>query len=330
MPRLRNADACLRAADQALGWLSGEWGEGENDPCGRYSLSAYHKVPYLFLHTGRLEECRTVLGWISNELLLSDGDLRAAAGEGAGEGRAGVREVAWVALAAHTAGRYELSIPLVQGLLERQGPNTGGLYEGTDGGDPEPTADVRSTACAGLVYLACGQLPQARRAGLFLARAVQGQMDRKRFYVRLDNLGRPVRKYPRDLSSGYVLSSARGKTAFGYLGMPMVFLARLHLATGEDEWLDTAADYYAVAERYGKQSWVGPEVGMLAWGAAALYDRTRRRFYYDTAEAVAQSVINGLGPDGAWPMRSAADAPEAIARTAEAAVCLLEAVREAR
>jgi len=329
MPRLRNASACLRAAAQSVAWLKAHCAAEEKSPCRDYPLWAYHKVPYLFLLTGDLETCRTVLAWIVETLLLPGGDLRAGADENAGKARAGLREMAWVTLGAHLACRYELSLPLLEELLERQGPNTGGLYERGADGRLESTADIRATACGGLVFLACGQLAQARRAGQFLVRAVQQQIGSKRFLLRMDNLGQPVRKYPQEASASHVLSTARGKTAFGYLGLPMVLLTRLNLATGEGEWLDAAMDYYSVAERYGKQSWVGPEVGMLAWGAAALYDRTRRRIYYDAAEAAAQALIQSLGPDGAWSMRSGNE-PTTVACTAEAAVSLLEAVREAR
>lgn len=330
MPRLRNATGCLRAAEQAFTWLKTRLEQEEQWAVTSLPLSAYYKVPYLFLITGHPEPCRLGLSWIRNNLLTDDGSLLCVpAADGMRAEPAAVRETAWVASTAHFSGRFDISYPLLDFLVSCQGRNTGGVYE-TTRGVHAADADVRSTACAGLTYLAGGRIEEARRAGDFLAQTVMKQFDSARFRMRVDSMGRPVTTFPKENACHYVLSKARGKTDLSYLGLPMVFLCRLHLATGEQEWLDAGADYFAVAERYAKDGWRSPGAGTVGWGAATLYDLTRRRFYYDTAEAVSQTIIKRLRPDGAYAATGQLDKAEQIRLTAEIAVCLTETVREAQ
>jgi len=329
MPRLRNAGACLRAAESAFAWLKARLEREEQWAAASLPLSVYYKVPYLFLITGHLEPCRLGLSWIRDNLLTPEGALLRVPAQEDKRIPAGVRESAWVARTAHFSGRFEISYPVIDFLASCQGQSTGGVYD-TLAGSHASDADVRSAACAGLAFLAGGRLKEARRAGDFLAQTVMRQIDSNRFHVRVDTMGRPVTSYPRKDREHYSLSQARGKTELSFLGMPMVFLCRLHLATGEAEWLDAAADYFAVSERHARHGWMAPGAGTVGWGAAALYDLTRRRFYYDAAEAVAQTLIKRLGRDGAYRTRRDIGDPERIRLTAEVAVCLREAVREAQ
>ena len=211
-----------------------------------------------------------------------------------------------------------------------QGRNTGGVYEADPSGGCAAEADVRATACAGLAYLACGYVEEARLAGEFLARAALQNADSDKFHVRLDTNGRPVTRFPKEDSDRYVIAKARGKGLLSYLGVPMIFLTRLHLATDEREWVETAADFFTIAERYGEKGWASQDVGTVAWGAATLYDITRRRFYYDAAETITAAVKAKLRTDGSYRAGKDADEGLVISLTAEAALCLIETIREAQ
>jgi len=330
MPRLRNANACLRAARKGFDWLKKNFGGDEEWALVPHPLVAYHKLAYLFNIAGGVEECSRALIWIKANLQAADGDLlRSAPEEGKETERARVREKAWVALAAHRSGRYDIFNPLVGLLSRQQGKNTGGVYDVDGDGCRLETANVRTTACAGLVFLHAGALLEARAAGRFVTQVIRSQPAATSFYLRLDTLGRPVTKYPKGKSGRYLISRAKGRAQLSHFGIPIVFLTRLHLATGENAWLETAMDYYARAGQFDEKSLSGLDSGAYAWGAAALYAVTRRRFYYDRAEAVAQAWVDRQKGDGSWGPRGAA-LPTAIALTVEGALGLLEAMREAQ
>jgi len=332
MPRLRNAQACLDAAARGLEWLVGRLG-GETGDLAAYPLSACCKAPYLFTIGGRLEEGRRAVLWVNASLFSAEGELLAAPASQGGPlpEPAPVGEKAWLALAAHLSGRFDTSFRLARLLADQQGAATGGVYELNGHGARAGWSDVRSTAAAGLAFLTCGLLSNARAAGRFLTRAVQCQDDERAFHVRLDTAGRPITSYSAESAAGYVVTRERGRTRVSFLGLPVILLARLHLATGEAEWLEAAMDYFAVAERFGEQACTGEESGPLCWGAAALYGITRRRVYYEAAERIAQAWVQRQKRDGRWVPRHAkfVDA-DVLSLTAEAAISLMESVREAQ
>ena len=330
MPRLRNATACLKAVERAIHWLQRRAGDGPAWGCDALPLSVWHKLPLLLANSGRLEGCRGVLSHARDALLRPDGVLRSRPVEGGEEPPAAATEdQAWLALGAHHCGRFGISYPVCRCLMRLQGVNTGGVYDPSSEGKPG-AADIRTTAAVGLLFLQMGRAVEARRAGRFVTEAVVSQIEEKRFFLRLDTQGRPIRKFEKGDTGRHVLSTAQGRATLSHLGVPIVFLTRLHLATGEQEWVEAAMDTFIVAENQGRECWTGPDAGALVWGAAALYDLTRRRHYYDAAEAIAQSQINDLGEDGAWRNGSRPDPETIVHDTIEAAACLTAAVREAQ
>jgi hypothetical protein len=328
MPKLRNAKSYARTVERACAWLTSQFDDAKSSPCREAPLKVYQKVPFLFAAGGHQDEARAILSHVKDRLLDDAGGLLTEPAESGGV-PAPVSEQAWIAMAAQIMGRFGLARRIVAELLRHQGPKTGGFYEIVDGAR-EPDADVRTTACAALALLYGGRYEKARLAGTFLTEAVNRQTDAERFYVRLDPSGRVVTRIPRGKSADYVVGRTRGRVAFSFLGLPIVFLTKLHLATGEQEWLEAAMDYFVVAETYGREIWSGLDLGTLGWGAAALYDITRRRFYYDAADGIALSLNQHFTQDGRWPVRPARDVHASVWATAEGALTLLEAAREAQ
>ena len=332
MPRLRNANACRRAVDQAVVWLREHIAADEASTGLAYPLKACHKVPYLMATTGQVEECQQLLTRIKANLLTRDGDLLSSAvQETEGPQPANLQASAWVAVAAHISGRFDVAPPVAQALARRQGGTFGGVYDCAGEDEASPSADLRTTACVGLAFLTCGMLRRARDAGLFLVRAMQDQSDAKRFHVRFDTRCRVVRKFPKEKAFFHVLGRGPGRADFNHLAMPTVFLGRLHLATGEAEWLEAALDYFTVAEEFGEIIWSAEGSSALGWAAAMLYGITRKRTYYDAAERFAQVRIDRQRKDGSWQRKGAPTGDAStLALTAESAVGLLESLREAQ
>jgi len=304
MPRLRNANACNEAASRAVAWLHTHFDNEEQWEARTHPLVTYHKVPYLLAVAGRVEECQRALIWIKANVLTDKGDLRATPLEDRKADSplpgARVREKSWIALAAHLMGRYDVSLPVARRLVGQQGGSTGGVYDSASEGIPEATANVRTTACAGLVFQTVGMTREARLAARLLTRVMSEQTNGTRFHTRVDTLGRVVRDFPKSEENVYVLSRARARTDLSLLGIPIIFLARMHRVTGEMEWLECAMDYCVFAQSYGPQARCGMAGGTLAWGAALLYGITRRRLYYDMAEEIAQSWVKRQNDDGSW------------------------------
>jgi hypothetical protein len=130
------------------------------------------------------------------------------------------------------------------------------------------------------------------------------------------------------LASGSALRAKRRKQQLSYLAGPVVFLCRLHLATGEMEWLDAAMDYFLFTDRLRDEALAGEDSATLAWAAATLYGITRRRVCYDAAEKIAQGLIQQQRADGSWPVGR--DEAASLALTIQNTLCLVETLREAQ
>ena len=329
MPRLRNAVACNRAVDAAMDWLKPLFGKEDDWSAAAHPLLTYHKVPYLMAVRGHQEECRRALIWIKANLMTREGDfLGAPREEGKPPLAAHTREKCWTAAAAHLSGRYDISFPAGRFQAAQQGRSTGGVYNVDAGGRREDTADIRATAIAGALFVLLGDLPRARLAARFLARAIEMQSELARFFLHMDEFGRAASRFPREQAATHVISTASRGPQLSYLAMPVIFLARLHLATGETEWIESAMDYYAFIQQFRDEAMLGDDSAALAWAAATLYGVTRRRLYYDAAERVVEAWVANQRPDGSW--RRSKDEEAAIALTAQTAVCLFEALREAQ
>ena len=310
-------------------WIEPQFGQEDHWLAQPHPLLTYHKVPYLMAARGRQEECRRSLTWIKANLMTPEGDFHGAPAEdGKAAQAAFVREKCWVAMAAQISGRYDISMPAAHYLASCQGGSTGGVYNVDATGAREEAADVRATASAGAVFVATGCLCQARLAGRFLARAIQLQSEQHRFFVRMDDLGRTVNKVPRaHAAADTVVKPTRG-AQLSYLAMPIIFLVRLQMATGETEWLEAAMDYYAFTDQFREEALHGDDSAAMAWAAGMLYGATRRRVYYDAAEKVCERWLDCQKNDGSW--RKSKDTAAAIALTSQTAVSLFEALREAQ
>lgn len=320
MPRLRNAAACCKAVNAAMDWLDEQAGDQESWPAPDRPLSVYHKLPSLYFGCGRIENGRRLLIWAKENLMLPGGDfLSAPATEGQRPPAAPVREKAWLGLAAHLTGRYDISLPAARFIATQQGGTSGAVYDFDESGRREESADVRSVACAGLLFQAAGLHENARKAGQFLAQAVELQADQEVFQARMDPGGR---------AAGTAINPKRRTQQLSYLAGPIIFLCRLHLATGEEEWLDAAMDYFLFSARLGDEALTGEESATLAWAAAALYGITRRRVCYDAAEKITQAWTQKQRADGSW--RAGRDEAAGLALTIQNALCLVETLREAQ
>ena len=340
MPRLQRAKTCQQSVEKGVAFLLSHVSEegpiGGVEDLGRVAL-----LPLVLAHCGRVEEMQWLLEWAGGRLAKPDET-----------GPVPVEALAWLGLGAHEAARYDLSFALAARLVACQGKSTGGVYEeeGVPRVPGQSTVHLVPTAAAGLLFLACGLLAEARRAANFLREALARQPRSGVFHARFDHRGLPA---PRPAEQGasdraealgarrlpHDLDRSKGGQVFDILGLPEVFLARLHLASGEAQFLDAAKGYAHVAHRVDSDIWRSASGCISAWGEATLYRITRRRRYLRFAERLVGHLIDSQEEDGRWtPARAepsgddgenAADDPAgAIETTARVVHALLECLRE--
>ena len=322
MPRLQRAKTCIQAVEKGAAHLvslqAQDGSLGENAATTR----ACHKAVLAMVNTGRLEEVQRLLEWIK-------GRYR----EGNGAVDAPHPVAAWIIIGAHLSGRLDLSLPAAAHVAHCQGKGTGGIYE-TENGRRRSCHHLCSTAAGGLALLTCGRISAAWQAGAFLRRALGLQPRGNRFYACFDHRARPVA----DADEGdapdpnSVLNKSQSGQQYEILGLPELFLAKLHLATGDEDFLNAAKGYAHLAHRVEQDIWRSLAGCMSAWGEAILYRLTRRRRYLRFAERLVGHLIDGQHEDGSWHPQAAEGeepTPEAVVdATATALLTLTECLRE--
>jgi len=325
MPKLRRAATCQEAVHKGLGWLQarmqpdGAFGQDASD------LQSCHKVPLLLNSTGHVEECRRCLDWLEEHLRLPDGSFRAP-GDGAR-----VNCTAWVAMGAQVSARFDLSLPAIRFLAASQGRHTGGVYE-HEGHRRTETYDLQTTAAAGLAFLFCGAVAEARLAGRCLGRALALQKDCKTFYIRFNVRGQPAIPSGK-VTQPYAVAIGEPGQWYSALGMPAGFLVTLYRATGEEDFLDAAEGYLEIAHSCAPTAGEEVMAAPLAWAAAAYYHVTRSRRHLELAEKIVGFLLDHQREDGSWLPDGQASPekvapPVAINTVATTTLVLNECLRE--
>ena len=103
----------------------------------------------------------------------------------------------------------------------------------------------------------------------------------------------------------YVLNRDEARDqSFFHPGIAAGFLARLHMATGEPEWLDLAREYMRFAEGVGEYHFRLLRAGKVGWAASVLYTLTGEDKYRDMAVRVGDNLIERQSAEGYWEWKA--------------------------
>lgn len=246
-----------------------------------YPPDAFHKQPYSWALAGSVEAAQRLLNWIARERLLPDGQLRDYRGD--------LYKHSWLLQGAHRLGRFDLSYPVADFLVSAQAP-CGGLPHFAGEGRCRALA-----AClAGIALLYAGRLAEVRRIADWSVTLLD-QPDPQRFYYCTTLEGQL-------LSDDPALSIDLGAPGQVYweIGLPQMLMCRLHMATGEAQYLDLARQFFAWQTRCAADRFSFTGSGKSALAAALLYllggDLAAREAAYGFGGFLLQSQL----PDGSW------------------------------
>lgn len=289
--------------------LSAEWLCSQLDDDGRIgpSLYFYDKVPHALLDTGRFAEANAALDWIARNGLTDRGDFDVSGNpEPEGERwriwapRMRPYQNAVLVMAAHRLGRFDVSMPAYDRLLAYQDPAVGGFGHSTPDGDE---FDLVSTGFCGLACLYLGDVDRAKRAGESVLALLDGQpaLD-DALYVNLDADGDVITDgYPDAGEEFYVVYADREDQMYFYPGCAVKLLASLHLATGEQRYLDGAVAFVDFA-RSCRSVFEHGSAGKLAWGCLTLAEATGDDEYLDVARRIGEFIVSLQDDDGSYDL----------------------------
>ncbi len=298
-----NRERYRKAARQGIDWICAQVNrDGTVNPTDKGAF-AYYKLPWALAVAGRYEESERILQQIVNECMTADGDFKTPR-------RAKFHldyyayENAWIVLAAHMLGLFDVAARGWAYIEKFQDPATGGVcsrapYNPQTNGleDPLSTAWV---ACAGLHL---GKTDFALRAADFLQRIWDSQPDTtKQFYFWWHPKGGFVTSKPPEepAERDYRISTIEPENWHYITGAQVAFMAKLSLATKEPKHLALAQRARDFGMSCHKDLVASDSAGKFGYGNAYLFRATGDRRYLETALQCADYLCLDQKPEGYW------------------------------
>ena len=267
----------------------------------------YYRGPWTLGLVGEVQAAHAVAGFIRRNLLTPDGRIDGP-----------LRRIqtdcsyrdATLIIGAQQIGEYDLSIGLFPELLRWQDPISGAFANDRDpDGSMSDTMDIPYAAGAGFAALAVGRVDVALRVAGFLRTIWDAQTEVNPatglptcfwcFWSRRRQL--PYR--PEDPGFGrhmVVDNQVDRMQRWTIGGISAGFLCRLHLATGDAQWLDLARRYQAFSMAATDAQFRYPSVCKSSWGSALLYQVTGEPAYRDWTMRLGDWYVAMQDPAGFW------------------------------
>lgn len=287
--------ACRRATDWIVAQQRPEGVIG--DPAYGFK---YYRGPWALALMGEVEPALALCSWIRDNLLTESGL----------DGEARLLRDGWayrdsvLMVGAHMLGQYDLSLGLVDSLLEWQDPISGGFANDAGSrGEPSDEMDIPYTAGPGFALLATGRIDAAREVAGFLRRIYGAQEELpERFYCFWSRAGqRPIIPSDHSFEPRFVVDSgldAMQRWTIG--GIAAGFLGRLYLADPDPRHLDLARKYQAFSMSSTDDQFKYPSVCKSSWGASLLYQITAEEVYEKWLLRMARWYLDTQEPEGWW------------------------------
>ena len=282
---LRKTEAYVQAAMKGADWLLRQQNADGSFITPQMQADVYHKAVLALSVAGHPIEANRLVNWIAATDLQPSGRLRRF-DEGLG-----LYKTSWICQGAHRLGRFDVSFPVMEFILSLQAP-CGGFFQ-----SPEITTHIEpvSSAWAATAALYTGHMAAVRRAAECFSEMVRQQPDPLRFYVNMSPDGRLLTG-----GDAPFVDATRTQQAYYAPGIAMLFLARLHTATGSEQALSTAVDLLEFSMRCAEDRYAYPASGKSAVGAAVLYKITGDARAAEAALQFGDYLLAEQSAEGWW------------------------------
>jgi hypothetical protein len=289
----------LEGRQDAEGWML-----GEDDERSR-NISCYYKTIWAFQSAGELGRANAVSDIVRKVFLKRNGDFgdeEQRRGEEWFEWRYYTYANIWIVIGAQKLGRFDLSMPGADYLLKFQDVKTGGFCNQAPYPAGAGLEDTLTTSACGNAVLCAGRIREACRAGDFLIRVLRQQPEIKnKFYAAVDGKkGRLVEDFDDKDSIFRVVDTGIREQYYFMAGLPIAFLSKLYLASGERRYLTAAKEYYSFTERCTDYAYHYPASGKSGFAAAILSRITGSEVVADSARRQLGFYAETQSRQGSW------------------------------
>lgn len=293
-----NMEQILEARRKGIDWVLRQ--RNPDGSIGPYEEGIfYYRVPWALAVTGHTREASMLLEWIRDNMFTSDGDF---AGKYSRNDWINYYSYpnANIIYGAHILRQFDISYKGMKFLLTLQDKESGGFFNRKDETVASGEEDLWCTSQAGLTCLVTGHLKEAMKVASFVETIykLQPDINRRLYFVYSPSKGL-LTDFPEERARAYCVEADKPKQWYFEPGIAAAFLCKMYLATGESSHLDLAESYIEFAMRC-TQLFSTPQVCKVGWGAALLYQITKKTQYYDLAMKVAEYFVEHQYPEGYW------------------------------
>lgn len=290
------------AQRKAIAWLlaqvnnDGSIGDAQRDTC-------YYRVPWAFCVAGEADAAMRMLTWIRRHMLTVDGELAGSISAG----RDWYRSVntyteTCLAYGAMLLRQYDVAQSAMTFALRSQSLASGGVYMDRQRMDEHGPQLLFLTAQLGMSALLTGHHARARAAGEWLVRLwhAQPELPARLYTVWTDANGLASTVPDGDDRRNYIQESQQTYEYHFNGGIAAACLAYLYLATGEQDWLDTARAYQQFSMQSTPRQFDTKQVCKSSWGSSLLWLITGEQQYLDWTVRMGDWFVAEQVDDGHW------------------------------
>jgi hypothetical protein len=258
-----------QAANSARAWITSQIGEDGSLGSDNRDLACYYKLPYLMQLAGRVVETHRLLDFVSANSQRPNGDFATSEPQKTADPVLSLYPGyinGSIAMAAHKAGRFEISLPAPDHLRGFHDSKSGGFMLEQAGAGNESPVEVLMTAHLAMAVLYLGDLQWAIGAGRILQQFLDLQPDiGHRFLLRMALGGGLQTDFPAEAAGLHVIDAEQPGQAWLFIGYPIASLARPALATGDRGFLFSASRHFDFAHRHGERPVAEHFAHKVAW-----------------------------------------------------------------
>lgn len=261
----------------------------------------YYRVPWTFALMGEVSAAAHHLDWIKRHMFTKDGAFEGVSPLGFFADRYGSYPLAILLIGAALMQRFDVVYPGTRRLLSWQDTETGGFYANARDRSADAEQELAPTCQGGLTLLMLGQIDAALKVGHFLKRlrAAQPDFDHRLYQVFNRSKGL-ITTYAPDDALWYVTRKDDPWQQHFNAGIAAAFLAQLHMATGEVQWLDLARQFQAFSMTTDPCQFQSMQLCKSGWGSGLLHVATREDTYRDWTVRIGDWFLEHQYDDGHW------------------------------
>jgi hypothetical protein len=288
--------ACRRGTDWLLKWMNTDGALGPVQ-----DRLFYYRAPWSFALMGERSAANRVLDWIKGRMFSSSGAFEGFSPRGAFETQYGSYPVACLIIGAILMQRFEIVYPGTRNLRTWQDEESGGFYDNLEDATADGKQVLFPTAQGGMTLLMAGQVQAAKKAGSWLKRLwdLQPDVQHKLFHVFTPAKGLFMDFAP-EHEALYVTQKSEPWQYHYNGGIAAAFLAKLYLATGESEWLDSARQYQEFSMTTDECQFQSMQTCKSGWGSGVLYVATKEERYRNWTARLGDWFVEHQHEDGHW------------------------------